>query len=41
MNTSALIIMLTTQITIIAFTAYFLWKMLHSKPNQKDDNENL
>lgn len=39
MNTSALIIMLTTQITIVAFTVYFFWKMLKSKPNQKEETD--
>lgn len=38
MNTAALIIMLTTQISITALTVYFFWRMLKSKPNQKEED---
>lgn len=38
MNYSALILMLTTQITVIAVTAYFFWKVLKTPPKKEPDS---
>ncbi len=38
MNTSALTIMLATEITIAAFTAYFFWKVVTTPPKAEPDS---
>lgn len=32
MNTTALILMVTVQVTVTAFTAYFFWRVLKTPP---------
>ncbi len=38
MNTSALILMLFTQLSVIAFTIYFFKKVLNTPPNPEPDS---
>lgn len=44
MNTSALITMLSANIVIIGFTAYFFWKVLtippRAEPDSYEENDN-
>lgn len=37
MNTSALTIMLLTELTITAFTVYFFWKVVKTPPKAEPD----
>ncbi len=37
MNTSALLIMLTTVLFVTGFTLYFFWKVLHTPPRPEAD----
>lgn len=38
MNTSALILMVVTQVTVTAFTVYFFWKVLKTPPRPEPDS---
>lgn len=38
MNTSALTIMLLTELTITAFTVYFFWKVVKTPPKAEPDS---
>lgn len=38
MNTSALTILLVTEITITAFTVYFFWKVVTTPPKAEPDS---
>lgn len=40
MNTTALIIMLTVQITVTVLAFYFFYKVLHTKPNSEKEEDN-
>jgi beta-phosphoglucomutase-like phosphatase (HAD superfamily) len=38
MNTSALIMMVATQLTVASFTGYFFYKVLTTKPKPEPDS---
>lgn len=38
MNTSALILMVVTQVSVTAFTVYFFWKVLKTPPRPEPDS---
>lgn len=38
MNTTALIMMLVTEVTVTAITLYFFWKVLKTPPKQEPDS---
>lgn len=38
MNTSALIMMVLTQVTVTAVTVFFFWKVLKTPPKQEPDS---
>lgn len=38
MNTSALIMMLVTEVTIASITFYFFWKVLKTPPKKEPDS---
>jgi hypothetical protein len=38
MNTSAIILMVSTQVIVTAITIYFFWKVLKTPPNPEPDS---
>lgn len=36
MSTGALLMMITVQLTVVAFTAYFFWKVLKTPPKPEE-----
>ncbi len=38
MNTSALVLMLTVQVTVACVTGYFFWKVLKTPPKPEPDS---
>jgi hypothetical protein len=39
MTTSALVLMLTTMVTVTLFTGYFFWKVVRTPPKPDTDDE--